>query len=74
MDKSGEDTAVADVATRLVAVHPEIPAEQIHADIRREHATFAHAAVRDFISLLVERRLVERYGRRGRACVNGERR
>ena len=59
MDKSGEGTAMADVAARLVAVHPEIPAEQVRADIRREHATFAGAVVRDFVPLLVER-----YGRR----------
>lgn len=64
MDKSGEDAAVAEVVSRLVDQHPEIPADQIRADVRAEHARFATATVRDFVPLLLERRLVERYGRR----------
>lgn len=64
MDKSGEDAAVAEVVSRLVAQHPEIAADQIREAVLAEHARFTSAAVRDFVPLLVERRLIERYGRR----------
>ena len=64
MDNSGEEAAVAQVVSRLAAEHPEIPTDQIRDDVRAEHAAFAPATVRDFVPMLVERRLIERYGRR----------
>lgn len=64
MDKPGEDAAIAEVISRLMNEHPELPAEQIRADVDKERAAFAAAVVRDFVPLLVERRVTELYRRR----------
>ncbi|OBF12187.1 hypothetical protein A5730_04745 [Mycobacterium sp. ACS4054] len=60
-----EEAVLADIERQLVDEFPEVPAEDVDALIREEHARFTHSRVRDFVPLFVEKHAREQL--RGRS-------
>ena len=52
-----EAQAVADIESRLVAEYSELAAADVHGAIERARKRFERSTVRDFVPLLVERRV-----------------
>ncbi|WP_063020022.1 three-helix bundle dimerization domain-containing protein [Nocardia niwae] len=54
--QSHEAIQIRYIVRRLVQCHPQVPPEAVALVVRRAHERFGHAAVREFVPLLVERR------------------
>lgn len=57
------------VARRLVAKFAHVPADRVATAVDDAHRRFQDSAIRDFIPLLVERRVTEELGRAELAAV-----
>jgi len=54
---SGEAALIDDVRQRLLRKFGDVPHDQISSAVTQAHDRFAHSKVRDFVPLLVERRV-----------------
>jgi hypothetical protein len=52
-----ERTLIDEVVRRLIGKYANVPASQISAAVQRAHARFERCPIRDFVPLLVERRV-----------------
>lgn len=52
-----ESQAIAEIETRLVAEYSELAADDVRGAIERARKQFERSTVRDFVPLLVERRV-----------------
>ncbi|MGV0813096.1 hypothetical protein ABQF34_14135 [Mycolicibacterium boenickei] len=52
-----EDVKMAEVVTRLGAAYPETPADDVAGCVRRAQERFQSSPIREFVPLLVERRV-----------------
>jgi hypothetical protein len=50
-----ETRAVTEVAERLTASFPAVPADVVHATVRTSYERFTESRIRDFVPVLVER-------------------
>lgn len=57
MPKRSEADALAELENRLSAEFSTIGSDQIRAVVNQAQADFTHSPIRDFIPLLVERRV-----------------
>lgn len=55
MDAEEERRMIDQVAERLAAAHPDIPAESVDEAVVAAHARFDGRRIRDFVPLFVER-------------------
>ncbi|WP_068008784.1 three-helix bundle dimerization domain-containing protein [Nocardia pseudobrasiliensis] len=55
--RTDENTLIRYVAERLVTRHPDLPPARIADMVHHAHARFDGVKVRDFVPLLVERRV-----------------
>lgn len=55
--KKSERELIEQVQERLVRKYAEIPAAEVSAAVGHAHTRFEHSVIRDFIPLLVERRV-----------------
>ena len=57
MAEISEDLLIAEVERRLTNKYAHIPADQVSAAVQRVWAQFEQSPIRDFVPLLVERRV-----------------
>jgi hypothetical protein len=60
---SSEAALIGEVQSRLVHKFAHVPQDQVSAAVTNAHARFAQSKVRDFIPLLVERRVSDELSR-----------
>lgn len=63
MLKKTERDMIDDVENRLVEKFAELPAARVSAAVDQAHARFAQSRIRDFVPLLVERRVTSELAR-----------
>ncbi|MDT5218229.1 MAG: hypothetical protein QOF15_334 [Mycobacterium sp.] len=52
-----EQTQIAGIERRLIQQFPDVVPDHVDAVVRQEHARFEASPIRDFIPLLVEKRV-----------------
>ena len=57
MADSSERAAIAQLKDRLTSTYTEIPPERVSTAVQVAHARFEQSRIRDFVPLLVERRV-----------------
>ena len=57
MADSSEQAAITQLRERLASKYAEIPPERVSAAVQVAHARFDQSPIRDFVPLLVERRV-----------------
>lgn len=57
--RKSERDLLDEVETRLVEKFPQLPASRVSAAIGEAHAHFARSPIRDFLPLLIERRVTD---------------
>jgi hypothetical protein len=55
MDRSEENRAIDEVIDRLAEQFPQLPADDVATAVNQTRPEFAHAPIRDFIPLFIER-------------------
>ncbi|WP_102144827.1 three-helix bundle dimerization domain-containing protein [Mycobacterium hubeiense] len=63
MAKKTEPELIAEVERRLVAKFTAVPPQRVAAAVEDAHARFEDSVIRDFVPLLVERRVASELAR-----------